>query len=200
MMNNIKKQIIGLLFSIFIFTNINAQTYAEYFNQFPLIKSQTVWDQAAMNAYPENEKPALDEKYYGLIGGKGNGKGKWGKDDILTFKPKALYPLGRVESGNCVYVFMLEVPTSYEKGRNTKKKINMFYYEKKTGNMMRGGVNFMLGFFGGEERFNFQHTGSISTDGKILTKIYSDTENKKVTTEIYKLKSSGTDMVSSKTE
>lgn len=191
-----KKLIASLCFCILFCVNVNAQTYAEYFNQFPLIKSQTTWDAKTIDEYPENGKPVLDEKYYGLIGGKGNGKGKWGQDEMYTFKPKALYPLGRVEVGGCVYVFILAVPTSYEKGVNTKKTIDMFYYEKKTGNMMQGGVNFMFGFFGGETRFNFQYTGSVSTDGKTLTKIHSQTDEKTVTTQIYKLKSSGTSLVS----
>ncbi len=200
--NKMKKLFLSALFSVFIFNNINAQTYAEYFNQFPLITKNTTWDANMMENYHTLGKPKLDDKFLPLVGGKGNGKGKWAtKQDVYMSMDieRGLYPLGRVEVGNCVYVFIFKAPKSDSK--DTQCTIDMFFYEKKTGNMMQGGVNFMFAFFGGisDQYQTFKHKGSITTDGKTLIKVEERTdEPSQKRTLTYKLKSSGTDLISNK--
>ncbi len=183
------------LFVVFISNQIKAQTYAEYYAQFPTITTKTTWDNATILAYPESNKPKLDQKFYGLVGGKGNGKGKWGTADAYTSR-QILYPLGKIETGSSVIVFVLALSGSYVADDNTQMSIDAFCYEKKTGNLLRGGINFYLIAYGGDVKYGkFMYKGNAVIDPKTLSTEVIEQDGKS-TKRTYKFKSSGLDLTS----
>lgn len=198
-----KKRIFNplFLFAFFVCLCINqqnhilAQSYEDYYKQFPAITAKMTWDTPTMEKYPQSDKPTLDEKFYGLIGGKGNGKGKWGTENAYSGR-KALYPLGKIEVGKTIIVFILSVSNSYVANDNTQMSLDAFCYEKKTGNLLRGGIQFYLAAFGGDVKYQkFMYTSTVNIDTKGITIDQKEEKTNEITKKTYRFKSVGLDMV-----
>ena len=177
------------LYACLLFLNAQAQTFQEYLAEFPTITGMTTWQDADMLAYPSSDKKVLDPKYYTLIGG----GGEWGNRSIEYRDNTKAYPLGKIEKGGTVIVFILATSSAYKADDNTQMAIDVFSYNKKNGNLLRGGRASYFMAFGGDAAGNtFMYAGKVETDGATWCKTYQTGTGSAVTgNRAYKISSKG---------
>jgi len=83
------------------------------------------------------------------------------------------YPLGKIESGSSVTVFIAATSMSYKTDYNTQISLDAYSYNKKTGVLIRGALHSYLFSVGGNPVSNtFMYTGKVETGGKTWLKVY----------------------------
>lgn len=138
-----------------------AQTFADYLAQFPAITSAKTWQDTEIAALPISGKK-LDMQYFSFL-----------PNTTYSSSGKGVYPLGKIESGSTVTVFVAAPSTGYRADYNTQISVDTHSYNKKTGKPLRISTNFYLFSVGGDpETKTFMYTGKLETDGKTWVKVY----------------------------
>ncbi len=163
-----KKRFLTLvvLLCLYIFP-AKAQSFQEYIQEFPLITKELTWKDTELAKYPiDNQKKILDDKYRGLVGG----TGEWGQNGEDIYGTRVLYPLGRIESGSAVIVFFLTKSSGYKEDYDTQISVDSFAYNKKSGDLLRGGMNhYMLSVGGDVTTRKFMYTGMMTVSPEYVT-------------------------------
>jgi hypothetical protein len=160
---------------------IQAQTFQEYIALFPLINGATTWTDTQIAALPTSDKPTMDSKFNAFIGGTG-----------YTFDIQKVYPLGKVEVGNTVIVFIAATSTGYNPATNTQIAVNSYAYNKKTGKSVGVFQSYVFSVGGAPDNLAFMYTGKMETDGKSWLKVYQTGSGSALTYQkAYKLTNKG---------
>ncbi len=184
-----KKYFLTLCFACFATLSLSAQTFEAYIALFPAINSLTTWQDADIAAMPASAKTIISKDFYSFIGG----GGQWGNKDAGYTGEAKLYPIGKVEIGGTVVVFIAATTYGYKADYDTQMTIDAFSYNKKTGALLRGGRSSYVFSVGGDPKTNtFMYTGKVETDGKTWLKVYQTGTGSAVTKQhAYKLSSKG---------
>ena len=182
-----KKHILSFLF-LFLFWGAswgNAQTFQEYLDQFPTVNTATTWQDAAIAGLPTSGKSTLPAHLHKFIVG--------GEQWSTRYSINKLYPVGKIEVGGAVTVFIAATSLTYNLNTNTQISVDAFSYNKKSGAMLSSGKMFYLFSVGGDlETKAFMYTGKIETDGKTWLKVYqTGTGSAVMRQHAYKLSSKG---------
>lgn len=161
-----------------------AQTFEEYLAQFPAITGAKTWQDSDIASLPTQGKK-LEGKYYSFIGG--------GRPTTYSPDTRSVYPLGKIESGNTVTVFLAVPTTGYRADYDTQISVDAYSYNKKKGTLVNVGMNFYLFVVGGDPvTHTFMYTGKLETDGKTWLKVHQTGTGSAVTKKhAYKISGKG---------